>query len=66
VASPSVWGYHSSPPRTAWWWRRRNAPPVLKEAQSIDARESGMYPFVRHFKSLQEAIKEFNRLRSGR
>src|SRR5690242_13717816 len=30
---------------------------VLKEAQSIDARESGMYPFIRQFRSLQEAIK---------
>ena len=35
---------------------------VLKEAQSIDARESGMYPFIRQFKSLQEAIKKFNRI----
>ena len=35
---------------------------VLKEAQSIDARESGMYPFIRQFRSLQEAIKKFNRI----
>src|SRR3954453_21790924 len=35
---------------------------VLKEAQSIDARDSGMYPFIRQFKSLQEAIKKFNRI----
>ena len=35
---------------------------VLKEAQSIDARESGMYPFIRQFKSLQEAIRKFNRI----
>ena len=55
-------GLSSSPTRTAWWWRRRNAPPVLKEAQSIDARESGVFPFVRQFKSLEEVIKEFNRL----
>jgi hypothetical protein len=60
VASPSVWGYHRAD-EDSWWWRRRSAPPVLKEAQSIDARESGMDPFVREFKSLQDAIKEFNR-----
>ena len=35
---------------------------VLKETQAIDARESGMYPFIRQFKSLQEAIKRFNRI----
>jgi regulator of RNase E activity RraA len=35
---------------------------VLKEAQSIDARESGMYPFIRQFKSLQEAVRKFNRI----
>jgi 4-hydroxy-4-methyl-2-oxoglutarate aldolase len=35
---------------------------VLKEAQSIDARESGMYPFIRQFRSLQEAIRKFNRI----
>lgn len=35
---------------------------VLKEAQSIDARESGMYPFIRQFNSLQEAVRKFNRI----
>jgi regulator of RNase E activity RraA len=35
---------------------------VLKAAQSIDARESGMYPFIRQFKSLQEAVRKFNRI----
>jgi 4-hydroxy-4-methyl-2-oxoglutarate aldolase len=41
---------------------QERAADVLKEAQSIDARESGMYPFIRQFKSLQEAIKKFNRI----
>jgi regulator of RNase E activity RraA len=41
---------------------QERAAEVLKEAQSIDARESGMYPFIRQFKSLQEAIKKFNRI----
>jgi regulator of RNase E activity RraA len=35
---------------------------VLKKAQEIDAQESGMYPFVRQYKSLQEAIRKFNRI----
>src|SRR3954471_5085664 len=35
---------------------------VLKQAQAIDDRERGMYPFIRQFKSLQEAIKRFNRI----
>ena len=35
---------------------------VLKEAQKIDERESGMYPFIRQFKSLQQAIAKFNRI----
>jgi 4-hydroxy-4-methyl-2-oxoglutarate aldolase len=41
---------------------QERAADVLKEAQAIDARESGMYPFIRQFKSLQEAIKRFNRI----
>ena len=41
---------------------QERAADVLKEAQSIDARESGMYPFIRQFRSLQEAIKKFNRI----
>ena len=45
---------------------QERAADVLKEAQSIDARESGMYPFIRQFKSLQEAIKKFNRISTGR
>jgi regulator of RNase E activity RraA len=35
---------------------------VLKQAQAIDDRERGMYPFIRQFKSLQEAIAKFNRI----
>jgi regulator of RNase E activity RraA len=35
---------------------------VLAQAQAIDARESGMYPFIRQFKSLQQAIAKFNRI----
>lgn len=35
---------------------------VLERAQAIDARESGMYPFIRQFKSLQQAIAKFNRI----
>jgi regulator of RNase E activity RraA len=35
---------------------------VLKESQSIDDRERGMYPFMRQFKSLQQAIAKFNRI----
>jgi 4-hydroxy-4-methyl-2-oxoglutarate aldolase len=35
---------------------------VLKEAQAIDDRERGMYPFIREFKSLQKAIARFNRI----
>jgi 4-hydroxy-4-methyl-2-oxoglutarate aldolase len=41
---------------------QERAADVLKEAQSIDARESGMYPFIRQFKSLQEAVRKFNRI----
>jgi regulator of RNase E activity RraA len=41
---------------------QERAAEILKEAQSIDARESGMYPFIRQFKSLQEAIRKFNRI----
>ena len=35
---------------------------ILKQAQTIDDRERGMYPFIRQFKSLQEAIAKFNRI----
>jgi len=35
---------------------------VLEKAQSIDACEARMYPFIRQFKSLQEASKKFNRI----
>lgn len=35
---------------------------VLEEAQAIDDRERGMYPFIREFKSLQKAIAKFNRI----
>ena len=41
---------------------RERAAEVLEAAQSIDAREAGMYPFIRQFKSLQEAIKKLNRI----
>lgn len=35
---------------------------VLKRALEIDASERGMYPFIRQYKSLQEAIAKFNRI----
>lgn len=35
---------------------------VLKAAREIDAREKGMFPFIRQFKSLQKAIETFNRI----
>jgi len=41
---------------------QERAAEVLKQAQSIDERESGMYPFIRQFKSLQQAIAKFNRI----
>jgi regulator of RNase E activity RraA len=41
---------------------QERAAEVLKEAQSIDERERGMYPFIRQYKSLQEAIAKFNRI----
>lgn len=41
---------------------QERAAEVLKEAQSIDDRERGMYPFIREFKSLQQAIAKFNRI----
>ena len=41
---------------------QERAADVLKEAQSSDSRESGMYPFIRQFKSLQEAVRKFNRI----
>jgi hypothetical protein len=41
---------------------QEHAARVLKESQSIDDRERGMYPFIRQFKSLQQAIAKFNRI----
>lgn len=41
---------------------QERAAEVLKESQSIDDRERGMYPFIREFKSLQKAIARFNRI----
>jgi regulator of RNase E activity RraA len=41
---------------------QEHAEAVLKEAQAIDDRERGMYPFIREFKSLQLAIQKFNRI----
>jgi 4-hydroxy-4-methyl-2-oxoglutarate aldolase len=35
---------------------------VLKRAQAIDQQESGMFPFIREFKSLSKAIARFNRI----
>jgi 4-hydroxy-4-methyl-2-oxoglutarate aldolase len=41
---------------------QERAAEILKEAQAIDDRERGMYPFIREFKSLQKAIAKFNRI----
>jgi regulator of RNase E activity RraA len=41
---------------------QERAAEILKEAQAIDDRERGMYPFIREFKSLQKAIEKFNRI----
>jgi regulator of RNase E activity RraA len=41
---------------------QERAEEVLKRAQAIDDNERGMYPFIRQFKSLTEAIKKFNRI----
>src|SRR6478735_374513 len=41
---------------------QERAAEVLKQAQAIDERESGMYPFIRQFKSLSKAIAKFNRI----
>ena len=41
---------------------QERAEEVLKQAQAIDDRERGMYPFIRQFKSLQQAIAKFNRI----
>lgn len=41
---------------------RERAEEVLKQAQAIDDRERGMFPFIRQFKSLQQAIAKFNRI----
>lgn len=41
---------------------QERAAEVLKKAQEIDAREKGMFPFIRQFKSLTQAIEKFNRI----
>ncbi|HEX4946851.1 MAG TPA: RraA family protein [Blastocatellia bacterium] len=41
---------------------KERAEEVLKKAQEIDAREKGMFPFIRQFKSLTKAIEKFNRI----
>jgi regulator of RNase E activity RraA len=41
---------------------QERAAEILKRAQTIDDNERGMYPFIRQFKSLSEAIKKFNRI----
>ncbi len=41
---------------------QEQAEEVLKKAQEIDAREKGMFPFIRQFKSLTKAIEKFNRI----
>jgi regulator of RNase E activity RraA len=41
---------------------QQRAAEILKAAQAIDDRERGMYPFIREFKSLQQAIAKFNRI----
>lgn len=41
---------------------QERAEEVLKKAQEIDARENGMFPFIRQFKSLTKAIEKFNRI----
>ena len=41
---------------------QERAAEVLKRAQVIDQQESGMFPFIREFKSLSKAIAKFNRI----
>lgn len=41
---------------------QERAEEVLQKAQEIDQRESGMFPFIRQFKSLTKAIEKFNRI----
>ncbi|MEO8483275.1 MAG: RraA family protein [Acidobacteriota bacterium] len=41
---------------------QERAEEVLKRAQAIDDSERGMYPFIRQFKSLSQAIAKFNRI----
>lgn len=41
---------------------QEHAAEVLKRAQAIDQQESGMFPFIREFKSLSKAIAKFNRI----
>jgi 4-hydroxy-4-methyl-2-oxoglutarate aldolase len=41
---------------------QERAADVLKRALEIDRQESGMFPFIREFKSLSKAIAKFNRI----
>jgi regulator of RNase E activity RraA len=41
---------------------QERAAEVLKRAQAIEQQESGMFPFIREFKSLTKAIAKFNRI----
>jgi 4-hydroxy-4-methyl-2-oxoglutarate aldolase len=41
---------------------QERAADILKQAQAINERESAMYPLIRQFKSLQQAIAKFNRI----
>jgi regulator of RNase E activity RraA len=41
---------------------QERAAEVLKRAQEIDQQESGMFPFIREFKSLSKAIAKFKRI----
>jgi len=41
---------------------QERAAEVLRRALEIDDRETGMFPFIREFKSLTKAIEKFNRI----
>jgi regulator of RNase E activity RraA len=41
---------------------QEQAEAVLKQAQQIDEREKGMFPFIKQMKSLSAAIEKFNRI----
>ena len=41
---------------------QERAAEVLTRARAIDQQESGMFPFIREFKSLSKAIAKFNRI----